>query len=337
MIQTIQLRVLSDELSDFLNNIIKYCPAPALFREVTLILDPKHDKKDAVIGGPAFWPRFFLNNELWTQVRPIFQYIEKLNITYLSNYRNFAPRLPAFFGEFDFPNIKSLTLQHFSMEKDWKDLFLNPQMCANLTELRLFDFYIEEDINEFKKLINRLPNLEVFAHTTYGLNIDAVSEVLHQRFPNLRGFGFRTNSPIDANDGDSDDDDDQFIARYDIDGDRTITLRDEELKCLEKFKNLTEFYLDTSECQCRNLSSVFRFVPNIKVLGMWEIGLFHPEEDVHRFIGTIRQTITNRRDRFPSNNDRVHLFVNQEQFNILNSVENIKNIIRLTVQHQSRV
>lgn len=59
--------------------------------------------------------------------------------------------------------------------------------------------------------------------------------------------------------------------------------------------------------------------------------------EIRRIVQIIRQTIAARRDLSSAKNDRVHLIVNETQYNEFSVIKNIENIIRLTVYKRLNV
>lgn len=93
--------------------------------------------------------------------------------------------------------------------------------------------------------------------------------------------------------------------------------------------NLTEFHLKS--LGCRNFHAIFQFLPNIKLLSIWQVEHFHqPPVQARRIVQAIKKNISARRGRNAAN-DHVHLLVNQVQYNEFKAIKNIDDIIRMTV------
>ncbi|XP_055304924.1 uncharacterized protein LOC129569785 [Sitodiplosis mosellana] len=143
-LQRFKLRI--QAFSVFLENVIRYCQAPSRLREVILVVDTD-------------CPGFNFDDDLWDQVQPMFQNLVKLNIIHVTCRRAYY-FMPEFFGELDDnDNLKTVTLEHFYRNKTWMEFLPNPQMCANITELRLMNIRLKEGMNEFQEILDRLPNL----------------------------------------------------------------------------------------------------------------------------------------------------------------------------------
>lgn len=210
-----------------------------------------------------------------------------------------------------FASLEMVKLPYFENISTWNELFSNPHVGEALTELRVFDIYLEQNMNDFRKFLDHLPNLEVYVHTYGKLGFAPVTAELYRRYPNLRGFGYK-------------------ITLRDGDGCSSIAL-DEHVEVLQQFRNLTEFHLYCT-VKCMNLYSIIKFVPNIKVLGLWEINrLFQPPADYRRIVHAIKQAIAARCKRFPNNNDRVHLLVDLSQYKDFKVIKNIEHFVHLTI------
>lgn len=83
------------EINHFLQNVIQYCPKTGLLRKVIVVF----------VGEYAEFSKF--DDDLWKQVWPIFNSLERLEISWQGNGK---PYLPKFFGEHDLSNLRMLKL-----------------------------------------------------------------------------------------------------------------------------------------------------------------------------------------------------------------------------------
>lgn len=136
--------------------------------------------------------------------------------------------------------------------------------------------------------------------------VQVVLNRLAQRFPNLKGIGYYAIGE----------------ARDEIEN---------GFQCLGKFNNLSELHLccrETSEY----IQEILELVPNIKLLSLLQIHLFHPPAAVRRIAQTIERIIERRRNRFPAN-DCVQIVVNQHQYREFKAIKNISHKIKLSQIH----
>lgn len=187
-----------------------------------------------------------------------------------------------------------------------------PFELTNISELRLFGPTFHYNLDKFRHMLDRLPNLEVFVHTNGEMKIEVVANELAQRYQNLRGFGYRSAVDIvDAN---------------------VLENVDDRYSFLEKFNNLTELHL--SGIRSRNVYKVLQFVPNVKVFGISQMGFVHPPAEICRIVRTIKKIVEQRRKRTGNLHECIHLLVNEFQYNELKVIKDVHKFIRITVGDQ---
>lgn len=213
------------------------------------------------------------------------------------------------------PSLRSLTFFGAEFSEPWSQLF--PEELSNIVELCLYKVNLtNESIEDFKRFLNRMANLEVFVYTLKGermiptLPIQSVAKQLAHRFPKLRGFGYDMNTVSDG--------------RFEI---------GEVHQCLGKFKHLSELHISSSAFTIsHNVHELLRFVPNIEILSLWEARqLPHLPVAIRRIERSLRKIIESRRDRFPAN-DRIHIIADQYQYNEFMAIKNIEQILTFSVE-----
>lgn len=260
---------------------------------------PNHLTELQIFILDAFCVELHIDHALWAQARPYFHCVKKLVITG-STYFDRTNQLQIF-GQHDFPGLKVLMLRDVGFTSPWLELFQNSLMSANITELRLVNTFFFQTIDELQNCLDQLPRLEVFINTGGNLGFTEVARQLQLRFPNLRGFGYSVGTDDTA----------------------------QELKCLQKFENLTEFHLK-KKYWCEELYDIFHYVPNINVLGMWQIErILHYSFSVYRIEQCINKLIVDRCAQFPSNN-RIRLLVNEGQYDALKPIIH-QDVVQLTI------
>lgn len=287
-----------NEFNIFLEKVVKYCQSDRL-SELEMLIDSSNQK--------CVWK---VDNKLLYQIQPFFRCLKKLALCGVGEIYNFCEMEPIFLQQMTFPDLKVLTIQHLSFDTDYLKL-LPKKLCSNLTELRLFQLKRRSysTIQQFEEFIHRFSSLEVFVDTSLinsELDFLDIAKVMLQRFPNLHGFGYA-------------------LSRNEID------LNKMDYTILSNFTNLSEFYLVSEKCLV-NAHAIFRFLPNVKVLGIWPSTLRHPPVEIRRIVKTIRETISKR-----GSDDRVHLLVNQEQYNEFKVIKNIEKIISLSILNYSTI
>lgn len=286
----------------FLRKIIQNCQ-PNHLTELEISSIDRHDIYNDEIHG-----RFIeIDLNLLEKVQPFFYSIEKLTIK--QNFR-FDCWMEKWLNRFHLPNLKSLTLQNVHCEKTWLNLFPFHEISLNITELRLLDIKLDGKMNDFRRFLDRLPNLKVFIHTGGQLGFIAIANELHQRYPNLQGFGYNI---------------------YLSDADDLPIEINERFQILRKFKNLTEFHIQSDSLR-GYVHNILQHTPNLKTLSIWQTkSMDRAPVEFFRTVESIKKTIANRCNHFPIN-DHIHLHVNQNQFNEFKALKNIENFIRLTVE-----
>lgn len=221
-------------------------------------------------------------------------------------------------------SLKLLTLQNFEFTENWLQLF--PNDLPNITELRFYDVQLTENIDELERFLIQLPRLEVFIHTGDGqLEIESVAELLLKHFPNLRGFGYA----------------EKYIETECVPNRCGFDLDFGGFKFIENFHNIQELHLGGrgyERVPCRNLHSILRFVPNIKVLAIWELNLMRvrqPPVEIRKLVKSIKEIVEDRRERFPTDDDdRVHILLTNYLHNEFEVIPNVHNWIRFTVKNK---
>lgn len=248
------------------------------------------------------------DDKLRNQVQPFFQQIERVtvkNVTWSRGHLELQ-----FFHQIVFPNLKVVKFRNLNFNNTWLTLFPH-QLMYSIVELRFINVKVKfknlvksQKLVEFERFINRCSNLEVFIHTGGEFNIIPVAKILARKFPNLRGFGYGFG----------------LFKPFVI---------DENFRIFSNFTNLTEFHLKSPECI--NFHESFQFLPNIKVLSIWQVQHFrHPPVAVRRIVQSIRNIISERRIQH-SANYHIHLIVNEGQYKEFKAVKNIDNFIHMTI------
>lgn len=238
------------------------------------------------------------NDDIFLEARPFFHRLEKLTI----NCKG-LPKL--FYTENRFlwhsPHLNSLTLERCNLGIDWSRLI--PVELSSISELRLFNvslhksMIVDESLNGFRSLLDRLPHLEVFVNCNLDevLEIENVTEELVRRYPNLRGFGYNIKDRIFHNDENI-----EFIDRY---------------RFLTRFTNLTEFHLGTS-LRCQDAHNILGLFPKIEIFGIHQFRLKHPLVEIRRMVRSIRKIVEDRRKTAGTGGKQViQLKMNVQQYN----------------------
>lgn len=244
-----------------------------------------------------------MDHKLLQEVIPYFRRLEQLTLRVNSKS---IKRIDNLFTHIHLPNLKCITFENCQLNKNWLTLFPNEQ--PNLTELRLYNVELSESLNKFAQFLDRFPNLEVFIHTGGSLKFHEIADVLLEKIPNLRGFGFNTLET---------DDKIGFVF-------------DESMSFLHKFQNLQELHLE-SEKACKNFHSIFQYVPNIKEIVIWQLKLQRLPVEIRRIFNAIKKIIETRREN-SGNTNRMHFIVNRLQYNEFLVIQNVHNYIRLTLR-----
>lgn len=248
------------------------------------------------------------------QAQPIFNQLEKVSLK--ASYVNQMEPIFKFYRQ-KMPNLKSLTLSKFDFREDWVQSF--PVELSNVAELHLLDVKLEENVKPFKLFLSRLTNLQVFVHLRENLNAphpELVADCLHERFPQLKGFGCNVG---------------QVFGRF-------LYTMDEQFKFLEKFTNMTDIYVG-----CHNATAPFdlhrliQFVPNIRLFSMAAVGknLYQPPVVIRRITRSIKDVVVRRRNDFPRS-DRVKVIVTDWQYRDFMAFKNINNVISLSIEQCCR-
>lgn len=265
-------------------------------------------------GHNAKFPKVLIDDCLMIQVRPYIHRLEKFTLLnrYIDHSNNCEIRRFFEFFRQNLPSLGSLTLKNFHVNENFLQFL--PDGPSNITEIYFNDLVIFKDLGEFEQLLKRLKNLQVFVYMNCDVNfihIEAIADCLYKYFPNLKGFGcsiqqvlLDTNSEI---------------------GDR--------FKFLEKFKHLTEYYVSgpinvRASCDIQN---AIKFVPNVKLLSLYQIHTI-PQMPVviRRIAKTIKTIIENRSNSIcPTTNDCIHVIVNNGQYREFRAIKNIDNFISL--------
>ncbi|XP_031635543.1 uncharacterized protein LOC116348629 [Contarinia nasturtii] len=264
----------------FLRKVMAYCAPDRLIK---LQIDLNHTNQNH---------EWELDYELLQQTEPYFRGLEQLTLRTitLSNrgFHNQTSTMQRFFSRLHLPNIKCVTLQRMRLTESWMDFFPNNQ--TSLTELRFYNVRLAERVNDFSEFLAQVPNLEVFIHTGSLARMHEVAEKLLQKFPNLRGFG-------------------GTATDHEMHG----IVFGNALNYLQKFKNLQELHFHNG-FPCENIRSVFQYVPNIRVLSIWQLELRKLPVECRHIANSIKEIVCARRERSPHRHV-VRVEVNQHQYN----------------------
>lgn len=303
-LKILQVVVTEHSFNHFLRKVIKYCQADNLL-ELEIVIKPINNEpyEDIQWFGnfDESWLVLDIENGLREQIQPFFRQLNRLTLCALKKTR----LNPTFFAQIDLPSLRKCKIVNISTKLHWSGIF--PwEMCTNITELRLmnFDLHDDESIDEFDEFLIQIPNLQVFIHTNGKLGFLPVAELLLERFPNLRSFGY---------------------CDYDING----PAFEDNFKILGRFTNLTEFHLKNFESM--KFHKILQFLPHIKVLSIWQVKQFHQSPvESRRIVQTIKSIISARRALAPPH-DRIHLLVNQWQYNDFKAIQNTDDILHMTI------
>lgn len=251
-----------------------------------------------------------IDYELMAQVQPFMHRLEKLalinNFDHDRSYIQFR-RFFEFFRQ-KLPFLRSLKLKNFDNSENCLQFL--PNELSNIAEIHLIHATVFRDLAEFQSFLMRLKNLQVFVYMCRDCDFNFLEEItncLFERFPSLKGFGCSI----------------QKISTEDESSDR--------FKFLEKFKHLTELHISGS-IHCKipsDVQNIIKFVPNIKLLSLYQLQNMNHLPVVIRRIGkTIKELIDARRNRFPPN-DCVHIIVNDKQYREFRAIKNIDKYISL--------